>query len=415
MKKIYVRQSPPLKGEVCISTCKNAILPIMAASLLTDDEVVIRDVPILSDVFTMSKILQTIGSKIRLNNGAFVIDNSSISNCEALQMSSQALRASFLIMGPLLSRYGYGRLPLPGGCKIGQRPVDLHLKGLSALGGNAVIINGMVDARAKRLKGAKICLDFPSVGATENILCAATLAQGETQIVNAAQEPEIEDLANFLNSMGAKIEGAGTSMISITGQKKLHGTEYLPMKDRIEAGTMILAGLVTGGDILIKDIKVSPLQPLISKLADSGAIIKEDALGMRVCPSKKLKSVEIHSSPYPGFPTDMQPQFAALATQLEGSTIITETVFDNRFMYADELAKLGGNISVQGRTAIITGKTKLSGACVKATDLRAGAALVIAGLCAHGITEITDAHHLERGYEALDHKLSALGARIRFI
>jgi UDP-N-acetylglucosamine 1-carboxyvinyltransferase len=415
LEKIFVRHSPPLKGEVTISTCKNAILPIMAASLLTDDEVVIENIPILSDVFAMSKVLQNMGSKIRLSGNAFIIDNSCIRNCEALQASSKALRASFLVMGPLLSKYGCGRLPLPGGCKIGQRPVDLHLKGLSALGANAVIINGMVDARAKGLKGAEICMDFPSVGATENILCAACLAHGETQIVNAAQEPEIEDLANFLISMGARIEGAGTSIITIEGQKKLHGTQYSPIPDRIEAGTMVIAALITGGDVLIKNIIPSHLQGCLCKLSEAGAILREDSKGLRVLPSKKLKGTEVYSSPYPGFPTDLQPQFAALATQMEGSTIITETVFENRFMYADELNLLGAQINVQGRTAIVTGKSALSGAIVKATDLRAGAALIISGLAAQGVTEICEAQHLERGYEALDQKLAALGARIRCV
>ena len=387
----------------------------MAASLLTEDEVIIHDIPILSDVFAMSRVLETMGSKIRLSGGAFIIDNSCIRNCEALQTSSKALRASFLVMGPLLSKYGCGRLPLPGGCKIGQRPVDLHLKGLSALGANAVIINGMVDARAKKLKGAKVCLDFPSVGATENILCASCLAQGETQIVNAAQEPEIEDLARFLISMGAKIEGAGTSTIIVEGQKKLHGTEYSPIPDRIEAGTMIIACLITGGDVFIKNINPRHLQGCICKLSEAGANIREDVEGLRILPSKKLKGTEVYSSPYPGFPTDLQPQLAALATQMEGSTIITETIFENRFMYADELALLGADIHVQGRTAIVTGKSELSGAKVKATDLRAGAALIIAGLIAHGVTEICEAQHLERGYEALDQKLASLGARIRCV
>jgi len=415
IKKIFVWQSPPLQGEVAVSTCKNAVLPILAASMLTDSEVVIEDIPVLSDVFSLSKIMQTLGSKIRLSGKSFIIDNSGITNCEALQTSAKALRASFLIMGPLLARFGSAKLPLPGGCQIGQRPVDIHLKGLASLGANFVVLNGTVDGRARRMKGAKICLDFPSVGATENILCAACLAQGETQILNAAQEPEIVDLANFLTSMGAKIEGAGTSLITIEGQKKLHGTVYKPMQDRIEAGTMILACLATGGEILVKGTNTAYLQPLLSKLKETGAIIKEDAWGLRVGSANRLKGTEVFSSPYPGFPTDLQPQFSALACFMEGTTHITETIFDNRLMHMLELIKLGADIQIEGRTALIIGGKKLFGTKVIATDLRAGAALIIAGLAAEGVTEICEAQHIERGYEALDTKLSAMGARIRCI
>lgn len=415
IKKIFVWQSPPLKGEVTVSTCKNAVLPIMAASILTDSEVVIEDIPSLSDVFSLSQIMQSLGSKIRLNGASFTIDNSGIMNCEALQTSAKALRASFLIMGPLLARFGSARLPLPGGCQIGQRPVDIHLKGLSALGANFVTLNGTVDARARKLKGAKICLDFPSVGATENILMAACLAQGETQILNAAQEPEIVDLANFLCAMGAKVEGAGTSLVTVEGQKKLHGADYTPIRDRIEAGTMILACLAAGGDILVKGADAGHLQPLLAKLKEAGASIREDAQGIRVSSAGKLKGTEVFSSPYPGFPTDLQPQFSALACMMEGTTHITETVFENRLMHMHELIKLGADIRIEGRTALITGGKKLYGTKVLATDLRAGAALIIAGLAAEGVTEICEAQHIERGYEALDMKLSAMGARIRCI
>jgi len=412
LDKIIVTGGNSLKGKITISGAKNAVLPIIVASLLSTGKCKIQDVPNLADVNIITEVLEILGAKTNFVGNTLEIDSSNITGYEAPYDYVRRMRASVLIMGPLLSRLGRVKISMPGGCAIGTRPIDLHLKGLEALGATICMVHGTIEARADKLKGAKIYLDFPSVGATENIMMAATLAQGTTIIENAAEEPEIVDLANFLNSMGAVVKGAGTNVIKIEGVESLGETTHTVIPDRIEAGSYLVAGAITGGDLLLENVIVDHLKPVIAKLQESGVQVYEENGGLRVISNGRLKAVDIKTLPYPGFPTDMQAQFMALMSVSKGTSLITETVFENRFMHADELKRMGADIRIEGRSAVIEGVEKITGCPVKATDLRAGAALIIAGLVAEGTTEITGVHHIDRGYENIVEKLQAVGAKI---
>lgn len=414
MDKIIVTGGNTIHGEVTISGAKNAVLPIIVGTLLAEDITVLHDVPKLSDVATIKEVLEILGAKVELHDHTMTVDSRNLNNYNAPYNYIQKMRASVLIMGPLLARLGKAKISMPGGCAIGTRPIDLHLKGLEALGADIQINHGDMNATAinGKLKGARIYLDFPSVGATEHIMMAAATAEGTTIIENAAEEPEIVDLANFLNSMGASIRGAGTNVIKIEGVAKLHGTTYTIIPDRIEAGSYMIAAAITGGDLLVKNVIIDHIKPLIAKLEECGMEIREEGNNLRMIGKQPLKAVDIKTMPYPGFPTDMQAQFMALMTVAEGTSVFTETVFENRFMHADELRRMGANIKIDGRSAIVEGVPRLTGCKVKATDLRAGAALIIAALVAEGQTEITELHHIDRGYEDLIKKFQTIGADI---
>ncbi len=413
MEKLFIQGGRRLSGTVKISGAKNAVLPVIAASLLASTPSVIEEIPDLDDVKTITEVLQYLGLNTRREPGRLFIDSTGIKSCEASYELVRKMRASFLVMGPLLSRFQEARISQPGGCAIGTRPIDLHLKGFEALGAEIIQGHGFIEARApKGLQGAKIYLDFPSVGATENIMMAASLANGRTIIENAAQEPEIVDLANYLNAMGANVRGAGTNAIRIEGVKQLTGTTYAVIPDRIEAGTYMVAAAITGGDVLLKNVLFEHLKPLVAKLKEAGVAIEQDVDQMRVTASGGLRAVDIKTLPYPGFPTDMQAQFMALMSVADGSSIVSETVFENRFMHVDELKRMGANIRVDGRIAMLDGVKKLTGCPVTATDLRAGAALVLAGLAAEGQTEIGSVYHIDRGYDRIVDKLQGLGADI---
>lgn len=413
MAKILVKQSPPLQGKVRISGAKNAALPILAASILSTEDVYLEDVPELKDVEIMCEVLRSLGVKVeKTGKNTLVINGRGLNNCVTDYNLMNKMRASFLVMGPLLARMGRTVNSLPGGCNIGSRPIDLHLKGFNLLGAKVTEDEAAISAVADELQGTTIYLDFPSVGATENIMMAATLAKGETYIENAAMEPEIVDLSNFLRKMGAKVQGAGTSTIRIKGVEELKGARHQIIPDRIEAGTFMVAAAMTGGDVLVENVISSHMKPVIAKLIESGAEVIEDEESVRVIGGKDLKPIKIKTLPYPGFPTDMQAQFMALMTKLKGENIVLETVFENRFMHANELVKMGANIKCEDREAVILGGTPLKGAKVKATDLRAGAALILAGLTAQGTTEIGDIFHIDRGYEDIEMKFRNLGANI---
>ncbi len=412
--KIIVEASPFLKGTVKISGAKNAVLPIIAASLLSSNRCVLEDTPRLDDVDIMCEVLVSLGADLkRTAGGKIEIDAKKIDNYEAPYELIRRMRASFLVMGPMLARIGKARISLPGGCAIGTRPIDLHLKGFKAMGAEIISGYGYVEARAKRLRGERIYLDFPSVGATENIMMAAALAEGLTVIENAAEEPEIVDLANFLNKMGGRVKGAGTDIIRVEGVNALGPAVHRVIPDRVEAGTFMIAGAMTGGDIIVENVVLCHLIPIIAKLKEAGAAVEELGNGVRVRSTGRLDAVDIKTLPYPGFPTDMQAQMMALLSVAEGTSIITETVFDNRYMHVNELRRMGACIKIDGRSAVIQGVPELTGARVKATDLRAGAALVLAGLAARGRTEIYGIRHLDRGYQDLDKKFQGLGARIQ--
>lgn len=413
MPKIIVRKSGPLKGAVKISGAKNSVLPIMAASLLAQDKVILEDIPALRDVEVISEVLSSLGADVKKHSdGIIEINSSNIDNSEAPYDLIKKMRASFLVIGPLLARMGRARVSLPGGCAIGARPIDLHLKGLSALGAKIDLGHGYVEAQADKLVGDKIYLDFPSVGATENIMMAATMADGQTIIQNAAEEPEIVDLANFLNSLGANIKGAGTDTIKIQGVKELGGTRHTVIPDRIETGTYMVAAAITGGDVTIKNALTDHLKPMIAKLKECGVEIYENGDEIRVNASNGINAIDIKTLPYPGFPTDMQSQFMSLLSVAKGTSVIIETVFENRFMHVSELNRMGANIKIEGHSAVVQGVGSLEGAQVRATDLRAGAALILAGLVADGTTEINEIHHIERGYVGIENKLRSLGANI---
>ena len=416
MEKLIIHGGRPLKGRVKISGAKNAVLPIIAATLLGQDrESLLDEVPALEDVHTITEVLKKLGVKAEFDEEKHQlnVDSTVIGSCEAPYDLVRKMRASFLIMGPLLARCGQAKISLPGGCAIGTRPIDLHLKGFEALGAKIKIGHGFIEATAPEgLKGAKIYLDFPSVGATENILMAASMAEGVTVLENPAQEPEIVDLANYLNVMGAKIRGAGTNVIKIEGVPKLTGRDYTIIPDRIEAGTYMVAAAMTQGDVYIENAISEHLKPVIAKLKEAGVTIEEDVDGIRVTCDKRTKAVDIKTMPYPGFPTDMQAQFMAMLAISEGTGLVTETVFENRFMHVDELKRMGSNIKIDGRTSVVEGVETLTGCQVKATDLRAGAAMVLAGLVAEGETQVGYIHHIDRGYDNLVDKLVGLGADI---
>lgn len=414
MDKLIVTGKKAIHGEVTISGAKNAVLPIIVGALLAEDITVLHDVPKLSDVVTIKEVLEILGAKITFENHIMTIDSRDLNNWDAPYNYVQKMRASVLIMGPLLARLGKAKISMPGGCAIGTRPIDLHLKGLEALGADIQINHGDMNAVVPggKLKGNRIYLDFPSVGATEHIMMAATTAEGTTVIENAAEEPEIVDLANFLNSMGANVRGAGTNVIKIEGVEQLHGTTYTIIPDRIEAGSYMIAAAITGGDLLVKNVIIDHIKPLIAKMIECGVEIIEEGNNLRVRSNGRLKAVDIKTMPYPGFPTDMQAQFMALMTVAEGTSVFTETVFENRFMHADELRRMGANIKIDGRNAIVEGVSRLTGCKVKATDLRAGAALIVAALAAEGQTEITELQYIDRGYEDLIEKFQTIGADI---
>ncbi|WP_313344833.1 UDP-N-acetylglucosamine 1-carboxyvinyltransferase [Sedimentibacter sp.] len=413
MEKIIVRKSLGLNGNIRVDGSKNAILPILAATLLTDEECIIHDVPYLQDVQVMCKLLESLGANVeKIENNTLKISAKNINTCEAPYELISKMRASFLVMGPLLARCNSAKVYMPGGCAIGTRPIDLHLKGFKYLGAEVKSESGYVNAATERLIGNDIYLDFPSVGATENIIMAASLAAGETILENAAEEPEIVDLANFLNSMGANIIGAGTKTIRIKGVEKLHKTEHTIIPDRIEAGTYMVLAAAAGGNVTIENVVSSHLQPVIAKLRETGATVEEYDDKIKVVSNGNIKPVDIKTLPYPGFPTDMQAQFMAMLAIAEGTSIIHETIFENRFMHASELSRMGANVKIEGSSAILKGSSKLSGAKVKATDLRAGAALIIEGLIADGETEITEVYHIKRGYANIIEKLQNIGANI---
>ena len=417
MEKLIINGGKQLRGRVKISGAKNAVLPIIAATLLGQDSPSkLDEVPALDDVHTLSAVLEQLGVKIEFDadKNTLLVDSSEIGSCEAPYELVRKMRASFLIIGPLLARCGRAKISLPGGCAIGTRPIDLHLKGFEALGAKIDIGHGYIEATAPEgLKGARIYLDFPSVGATENIMMAASMAEGTTVIENPAQEPEIIDLANYLNVMGAKVRGAGTNVIKIEGVSRLTGRNYTIIPDRIEAGTYMVAAAMTQGDVYIENAISEHLKPVIAKLKEAGVEIEENIDGIRVKCDRRTKAVDIKTLPYPGFPTDMQAQFMAMLAVSEGLGRVTETVFENRFMHVDELKRMGANIRIDGRTSLIEGVARLHGCSVKATDLRAGAAMVLAGLVADGETQIGYIHHIDRGYDNLVSKLVMLGADIR--
>jgi len=409
-KRLKISGCGPLCGECEISTSKNAVLPILAASLLTTEPVTIHKVPDISDVKNMFTLLRAFGARVNVSGSSVTITTRSIRTTSPAANVMERLRASILFMGPLLAREGSVTLPLPGGCRIGSRPIDLHIQGFRALGAKSVTANGQVLAWGHPLKGGHFSLRFPSVGATENIIMAATLAQGTTVIEGAAIEPEIDDLVNFLNSMGARIENR-KSCIIVEGVDELSGTEYTPISDRIEAGTLMLAAAVSGGDVQLHRANALHLKPICDKLMEAGAEIFPFDGGFKVS-GRGVSPMEIISSPYPGFPTDMQAPFMAACCFAKGKSTVNETIFENRFLHVDELKKMGADITVDGSTAYINGSGYLHGAEVTATDLRAGAALCIAGLLAEGETIIGNIYHLDRGYENFEDKLLKLGANI---
>ena len=414
MQKIVVTGGPSLMGDVRISGAKNAVLPILCATLLADGPVEVRNVPKLHDVLTTAKLLQQLGAGVERSEGAMTIDPRGVNSHVAPYELVKTMRASVLVLGPLLARFGDAEVSLPGGCAIGSRPVDLHLKGLQALGAEISVDHGFIKASAKRLRGARHVFEMVSVGATENVLMAATLAEGTTVLENAAMEPEIVDLADCLRALGARISGAGTPRITIEGVDALRGGSHAVVADRIETGTFLVAAAMTGGRVVARNARPDTLDAVLDKLREAGAdIIVEDdsiALDMR---GRRPRAVDIVTAPHPGFPTDMQAQFMAMNCIAEGTGIIHETIFENRFMHVQELLRLGADIRVDGHTAVVRGVGRLSGAPVMATDLRASASLILAGLAADGDTLIDRIYHLDRGYENIEAKLSGLGAKIR--
>ncbi len=418
MEKIIVRGGKRLSGSVKVEGAKNAVLPVIAASLLASDgKSVIRNVPTLSDVYTINEVLRFLNANVVFKDNCVTVDASGELLVEAPFEYVRKMRASVLVMGSLLARNGRARVALPGGCAIGSRPIDQHLKGFEAMGAKVKVGNGFIEAEAEngRLHGAKIYLDFPSVGATENIMMAAVLAKGTTVIENVAKEPEIVDLANFLNKMGAKVKGAGTGTIRIEGVDILFGADHTIIPDRIEAGTFMVAAAITGGNVFVQGAIPEHLTSLIAKMEEMGITILEEGDGVRVIGTERLKAVDIKTMPHPGFPTDMQSQMMALLLRAKGTSMITETVFENRFMHVEEFRRMNADIKIEGRSVVINGPSNIQGAEVTATDLRAGAALVVSGLVADGITSITELKHLDRGYVDFHKKLAALGADIERI
>ncbi|HZK41285.1 MAG TPA: UDP-N-acetylglucosamine 1-carboxyvinyltransferase [Atribacterota bacterium] len=413
-EKLIISGGNRLQGTVKIDGAKNSALSIMAATLLTKDVCILRNVPRLTDVETMSDVIRKLGINVEWKeNNSLYIDSDNFNNYEAPYELVKMMRGSILVMGPLLARLKRAKISLPGGCAIGARPVDYHLKGFEALGAQVEVEKGYIEAKVDTLKGAEIYLDFPSLGATENIMMAACLAEGLTKIENAAKDPEVVELGHFLNKMGAKVKGLGTDLIEIEGVKKLHGVDYTIIPDRIEAGTYMIAAAITGGDVLIEKVDPLLLKPLIVKLEEVGVRIELEKNLIKVTGPDRVKAVDIKTLPFPGFPTDMQPQFMALSCVAKGTSVIIETVFEKRFTHIGDLIRMGADIKVEGHSAIIKGVKKLSAAPVMASDLRGGAALVLAGLVAEGTTELSRIYHLDRGYVNLEEKLTSLGADIK--
>jgi len=415
MARIEISGGVPLRGEVWISGAKNAVLPILVASLLGDRPSVIGNVPHLQDVTTTMELLGRMGAEMSLDERMQIeIDPRGLRHFEAPYDLVKTMRASILVLGPLVARHGQAVVSLPGGCAIGSRPVDLHLHGLRALGARVEVRNGNIEARADRLRGARIILDTVTVTGTENILMAATLARGTTVIENAAQEPEVVDLADFLTSMGAHISGAGTNTITVEGVDRLEGTHYTVLPDRIETGTYLVGGAMTGGKVRCVRARPAHLDVVLDKLAESGADIRtgDDWIELDM-QGRRPRSVDVTTAPYPAFPTDMQAQFTVLNAFVDSAAATTETVFENRFMHVQELQRLGADIRLKGNTAIVRGVPRLNGAPIMATDLRASASLVLAGLVAEGVTTVDRVYHIDRGYEIIEEKLGALGARIK--
>jgi UDP-N-acetylglucosamine 1-carboxyvinyltransferase len=419
MDKLVIRGGEPLLGTIRVSGAKNAALPCMAAALLTDEPVILENIPQVRDIETTRNLLAAMGAEVELGYGRAqhrtTIHCKTLAAPEASYELVKTMRASTLVLGPLVARCGRARVSLPGGCAIGSRPIDLHIKGLERLGAKITQDHGYVEATTRRLKGAEIVFDKITVTGTEDLLMAATLAEGETIMQNCAREPEVADLAALLNKMGAKIEGAGTSLIRVQGVTKLHGARHRIIPDRIEAGTFIIAAVLTAGDLNITGCDPQHLGALMAKLAEVGVKSKQNSDSVRVMGDNPLTACDMVTEEYPGFPTDMQAQFMALATQAEGTSIITENIFENRFMHAQELTRMGANIKIEGRRAIVRGRSPLSAAAVLASDLRASASLVLAALVADGETIIDRVYHLDRGYENIEEKLRGVGAQIRRI
>ena len=412
MEKFIVSKSPYLYGTVKIGGSKNSVLPILAATILTGSECIIKEVPAFTDVIDIMRLIRDLGGETGFHNDTVVIRTQKVNKIEASYELVSKMRASFLLLGPLLARFGKAKIPLPGGCAIGSRPVDLHIKGLSALGAEILQEHGYVEASAKKLSGGHVYLDFPSVGATENTIMAAVLAEGQTVIQNCAVEPEIVDLSNFLNSCGGDVRGAGTDTVKINGVTQLHGCEHTIIPDRIEAGTFMAAAAVTRGKIIMENVVCDHVKPVIAKLGECGIAISPTENGLLIDAGCDVLPIDIKTLPYPGFPTDMQAQFMSFLVSARGTSVITETVFENRFMHAAELKRMGADIKIESRLAVIEGVPYLTGTQVKATDLRAGATLILAALASRGTTEIRDIHHIDRGYFEFDKKLQSLGAKI---
>jgi UDP-N-acetylglucosamine 1-carboxyvinyltransferase len=412
MDKIVIEGGQRLRGEVRISGAKNAALPILCSAILTAGRCTFRNVPTLNDVRTMGRLLGRLGCAVA-GERTVTVEAGTVSDFEAPYELVKTMRASVLVLGPLVARHGRARVSLPGGCAIGARPIDQHLKGLEAMGAKITLNHGYVEAKAKRLVGARIVCDVPTVTGTENLIMAASLAKGRTVIENAAREPEVEELARVLNKMGARVQGAGTAVVSVEGVDELLPVEHAILPDRIEAGTFMVAAAITRGDVLVRDCLPEHLDAVTAKLRAAGAEITAEDGGLRVRARGALGPVDITTQPYPGFPTDMQAQFMVLAAIADGQSVITETIFENRYMHVQELARMGADIHVDGRTAIIRGRPRLEGATVMATDLRASASLVLAGLVAVGSTEVLRVYHLDRGYEKIEKKLGKLGAKMR--
>lgn len=413
MEQYIIKGGNPLVGEVEIGGAKNAALAILAASIMTDETVVIENLPDVRDINVLIQAMQSVGAVVeRIDRHTVKVNGSTIRDLTIEDDYIKKIRASYYLLGALLGKYKKGEVALPGGCNIGSRPIDQHIKGFKALGADVRIAHGLIITEAEKLKGSHIYLDVVSVGATINIMMAATMAEGQTIIENAAKEPHVVDLANFLNSMGANIKGAGTDVIRIKGVEKLHKTEYSVIPDQIEAGTFMFAAAATKGDITVKNVIPKHLESISAKLMEIGCEIEESDDAVRVVSSKPLTHTHVKTLPYPGFPTDMQPQIAVTLALSEGTSIVTESIFENRFKYVDELTRMGASIKVEGNTAIIDGVRKYTGAHISAPDLRAGAALVIAGLAAEGFTTIDDIVYIQRGYEDFEIKLQGLGASI---
>ena len=417
MDKIIIQGGKSLAGEVTVSGSKNAALPVLISSLLTAEPCTYQGVPHLADIRTTVKLLSGLGVKVDQRRWLEDADDLSlradrISKLEAPYDLVKTMRASFLVLGPLVGRFGQARVSTPGGCAIGARPINLHLKGLQAMGATIEQSHGYIEATAAKLRGAKIYLDLPSVGATENLMMAATLAEGTTLIENAAKEPEIEDLAKALNEMGAKVTGAGTDVIHVDGVDSLRGTNHRIIPDRIESGSFVIAAAVSGGDVLIRGARADHLEAFLIKVKEAGVVLTADDDSIRVQRNGKIKSVDVTTLPYPGFPTDLQAQMMVLMAVADGVSVITETIFENRFMHAQELDRMGAQIKLEGNRAVVRGVRELSGAPVMASDLRASVALVLAGLVANGTTEVSRVYHLDRGYEQIERKLSFLGGQI---